>query len=83
MTTRSQSNLIVPPNIEAKRFGAPQAIMLVHSFSQSHEWYGDYTGFASLLQTEVAVDRIVDVGDRGGVQLNLGWVCGDAKYLTV
>jgi len=67
--------------IEAKRFGAPHAVMLVHSFSQTHLWFEDYSAFASLLGTEVEVDRIVAVGQKGGVQLYLGWVCGNEKYL--
>ena len=68
--------------IEAKRFGAPHAIMLVHSFSQSHEWFQDYEAFASLLGAKVAVNRVVSVGQRGGVHLHLGWVCGNKKYLS-
>lgn len=68
--------------IEAKRFGAPHAVMLVHSFSQSHQWFEDYAAFAALLGVKVAVNRVVSVGQRGGVELHLGWVCGDAKYLS-
>ena len=68
--------------IEAKRFNAAHAVMLVHSFSQSHQWFEDYAVFAALLGAEVAVNRIVSVGERDGVQLHLGWVCGDAKYLS-
>lgn len=68
--------------IEAKRFGARQAMMLVHSFSQSHEWFEDYAAFASLFQTEVAIGQVVDAGTCGDIQLSLGWICGDAKYLT-
>jgi len=68
--------------IEAKRFGAHQAMMLVHSFSQSQEWFEDYAAFASLFHAEVAIGQVVDAGSCGGIQLSLGWVCGDAKYLT-
>ena len=68
--------------IEAKRFGATHAVMLVHSFSQAHQWFEDYAAFAALLGVEVAVNRVVSVGQRGGVHLHLGWVCGDAKYLS-
>lgn len=67
--------------IEAKRFGASHAIMLVHSFSQSHLWFEDYCAFAALLGVTVEVNRITSVGQRGGVHLHLGWVCGNAKYL--
>jgi hypothetical protein len=56
--------------------------MLVHSFSQSHEWFEDYVAFASLLQTEVAIGKVVDAGSCGNIQLSLGWIRGDAKYLA-
>ena len=68
--------------IEAKRFRASHAVMLVHSFSQSHQWFQDYAAFASLLGAEVAVNRVVSVGQRGGVHLHLGWVCGNEQYLS-
>lgn len=67
--------------IEAKRFGAQHAVMLVHSFSQSHQWFEDYAAFAALFNAEVAVGRLVSVGQNDGVQLHLGWVCGNAEYL--
>lgn len=68
--------------IEAKRFGANQAIMLVHSFSQSHEWFEDYAAFAALFQVKVEPGQVVDAGHCGDIQLSLGWVCGDARYLA-
>ena len=67
--------------IEAQRFGAPHAVMLVHSFSQTCEWFEDYAAFAKLLGVQAEVNRIVSVGERGGTELHLGWVCGDARYL--
>jgi hypothetical protein len=89
--------------IEAQRFCAGQALMLVHSFSQTHEWFEDYARFAQLLGSEVrkplvdyAAPRLIHpttmaqgqpgcihhVGERGGVALYLGWVTGEAVYLT-
>lgn len=68
--------------IEAKRFGASHAVMLVHSFSQTHEWFDDYACLAVLLGVEVTVNRVVRVGRPGGVQLHVGWVCGNAEYLN-
>lgn len=67
--------------IEAKRFGAKHAVMLVHSFSKIREWFEDYEKFAAVLGAQVAADRVVRVGERGGVQLWLAWVCGDERYL--
>lgn len=68
--------------IEAKRFGAKHAVKLVHSFSKTHEWFDDYARFAVLLGVEVAMNRVVPIGPRGGVHLHIGWVCGDARYLS-
>ncbi len=68
--------------IEAKRFGAAHALMLVHSFSQTHQWFDDYAAFAAIFGVEAAMNRIVSVGERDGIQLHLAWVCGDAQYLS-
>jgi hypothetical protein len=68
--------------IEAKRFGAPHAVMLVHSFSPSREWFQDFEAFALLLRAEVTVNRVVYVGQRGGVHLHIGWICGNEEFLV-
>ncbi len=67
--------------IEAKRFNASNAIMLVHSFSQSSEWFQDYAAFVSLLGGSSKENSMVSVGVRSGVPLSLAWVCGNAQYL--
>ena len=54
--------------------------MRVHSFSQTHQWFEDYAKFGSLLGVEVG--GIHRVGKRAGVELYLGWVTGEAEYLT-
>lgn len=69
--------------IEAQRFGAAHAVMLVHSFSQSSEWFQDYASFVSLLGGGIASENtLVSVGVRSGVPLHLAWVRGDARYLS-
>lgn len=68
--------------IEAKRFCAPHAVMLVHSFSQSQQWFQDYAAFAALFGAQVVVNRVAYVGLAGGVHLHLCWVCGDVQYLS-
>lgn len=68
--------------IEAKRFCAPTALMLVHSFNQSHLWFDDYRAFASLLGCAVGVNEVSHVGIRDGIDLYVGWVCGNEKYLS-
>ena len=67
--------------IEAQRFNAPHAVMLVHSFSQSSEWFEDYAAFAELLGGSASEGCAIPVGSRSGVSLSLAWVRGDATYL--
>lgn len=65
--------------IEARRFNAAHAVMLVHSFSQTRTWFEDYAAFASLLGAQVSHDKgkVADAGSRGSVRLYLGWVTGE------
>ena len=67
--------------IEAKRFGAEHAVMLVHSFSQTHQWFEDFTAFTELLGISPARGSVLSAGRRGGVELHVGWVCGNPDYL--
>lgn len=71
--------------IEAERFNAPHGLMLVHSFSQTHERFEDYRAFAERMGVGGAVEpnQIVQVGQRAGVDLYLGWVQGEAEWLAV
>jgi len=68
--------------IEAQRFNAAYAVMLVHSFSQSNEWFQDYAAFVSLMGGRAAKNSVVPVGARSGVSLHLAWVRGNARYLS-
>ncbi len=68
--------------IEAKRFGAPHALMLVHSFSQTSERFQDYAAFVSLMGGCAVENNIISVGARSGVALHLAWVRGDPRYLS-
>ena len=68
--------------IEAQRFNAAHAVMLVHSFSQSSEWFQDYAAFVSLMGGSAKENSTVSVGSRSGVSLHLAWVRGNAQYLS-
>lgn len=69
--------------IEAERFGARHAVMLVHSFSPQNQWFGDFAAFASLFGLrKVEVDRLVTTSAGNGMPLHLGWVHGDERYLN-
>jgi len=69
--------------IEAKRFHAKYAIMLVHSFSQTAEWFDDYKEFVELFGAEAKLNKIISAGKRSGVNLYFAWVCGDKRYLEL
>lgn len=68
--------------IEAQRFNAASAVMLVHSFSQSNEWFQDYAAFASLMGGSAVENGIISVSNRSGVALHLAWVQGNQTYLS-
>lgn len=67
--------------IEAERFCAKHALMLVHSFSQSHEWFEDYAVFAELFGVEAKLESISYAGKCADIDLYLGWVTGEAENL--
>ncbi len=68
--------------IQARSFKAENALMLVHSFSQSNECFEDYSRFLNLFNLEAKPDSLVFVGAIEGINLYLCWVKGDPKYLT-
>lgn len=69
--------------IEAERFKADLAIMLVHSFSQTHKWFGDYAAFADMMKCEGAqLGNVVKSNLETARPLYLGWVTGDPVYLA-
>lgn len=68
--------------IEAKRFHAAKAMMLVHSFSQEHKWFPEFREFAGQLGVDVELNKISHCGKRSGVDLYVGWVVGNSEYLT-
>ena len=68
--------------IEAKRFHADTAVMLVHSFSQSHTWFPEFCEFAALFGIDAELNQVYSCGQRSGVELHIGWVVGNSEYLS-
>jgi len=68
--------------LEAQRFGSQHAVMLVHSFSQEMMHFHDYAAFVGLFGQTAEANRLVRARKLGDVTLYLGWVVGDADYLT-
>jgi len=67
--------------IQAKRFTARKAVLLVHSFSREDAWFEDFTSFAALFGITPKVDELSRVGERGGVHFHIAWVRGDPRFL--
>lgn len=67
--------------IEAQRFNASNALMLVHSFSPTNEWFEDYQQFLALFGVTGEVDSLSFARNIYGVDLYFGWVKGDKRYL--
>ncbi|XOV83805.1 MAG: DUF6946 family protein [bacterium] len=67
--------------IEANRFHAQTAIMLVHSFSQEDMWYEDFTDFSALFGIAPIKDHAHFAGQKSVEDLYLGWIVGNSEYL--
>ena len=67
--------------IEAERFKASQAVMVVHSFSPSDRWFGEFQAFARLYGAETEMGRPSTVTARNDLPLHIVWVHGDEKHL--
>lgn len=69
--------------LEAKRFRAKEAVMVVHTFSRTNEWLAEYQYFISLFGLEAGVDQAVSVEIDGEINLSFAWVHGPEKYLKM
>jgi HD domain len=59
--------------IEARRFRARHAVMLVHSFPDGEDWFEDFAAFAELYGATVTRGSTAPVRELSGVTLHLGW----------
>lgn len=67
--------------IEARRFNAARALMIVHSFSGEQAGFSDYSVFAKMLGASPGVGVISQAHGCDGTQLWLGWVAGEPRFL--
>ena len=68
--------------IEAERFHAASAVMLVQSFSQEHMWFVDYQTFIGLFGKSAEPDSVTYIGRKNGIALYTAWVVGEPQFLT-
>ena len=69
--------------IEAERFHASDAALVVHSFSPERASYDDYQTFLGLFGKRANPGQMVSLGTVNGIRLWAGWAQGDPKYLKV
>jgi len=68
--------------IEAKKFNAKDALILVHSFSKSYEHFEDYNQFLALYGLSGEKDSLTGPVNINGINLYFAWVKGEAQYLN-
>jgi len=66
--------------IEAERFGARHAVMVVHSFSGDDRGFEDYAGFLALFGATARPGELVSVEGGREVPLYFAWVRGPGRY---
>jgi len=70
--------------IQAQKFNAQAALMLVHAFSDDPQAYSDYQQFLNLFDVTIArEDSLVFAKNISGIDLYFAWVKGERKYLEV
>jgi hypothetical protein len=67
--------------LEAKRFRAKEAVMVVHTFSKTNKWFEDFQYFLSLFDLEAGINQVVSVKIANEINLSFAWVHGSEKYL--
>lgn len=67
--------------LEAQRFNAQHAVLLIHSFSPENQWFEDFARFVNLFAQAAQVDRVVTAEGSRFPVLHFAWVHGDETYL--
>ncbi|HUN09927.1 MAG TPA: hypothetical protein PLQ56_25210 [Aggregatilineales bacterium] len=67
--------------IEAQRYTAAHAIMIVHSFSTKGSHWKAFVDFVDLFRQVPERGMLTSIGAIGGIQLWVGWASGNSLYL--
>lgn len=65
--------------LEAERFTAKKAVMIVHSFSDTNKWFDDYSDFVKLINPSITpkLNTIYYCKTlSSGIDLYIGWIKG-------
>jgi hypothetical protein len=60
--------------VEAERFNAPYAMLIVQSFSPDKTGFKDYQAFLELFHQPVQVGNLVELPVSGSIRLFSGWI---------
>lgn len=69
--------------IEADRFAARDAAMIVHSFSPERRWLDAFNQFGNLFGLDFTAGEPATITLPSRKRLILGWACGDPRHLGV
>jgi hypothetical protein len=65
--------------LEMERYNSAAGIMLIHSFSNSNDWFDDYAKFISLFSVTPNIGNIYKIHEISGKPIYSGWVHGNKK----
>ena len=68
--------------LEATRFHASYAVMIVHAFGEQSDSFNDYIAFVDYLGGTHCDGTLTPITSRNGIRLLLGWAQGNPVYLT-
>ena len=71
------------PLIEAARFRASAAVMIVQSFTSNRTGWSDFVAFCQLFEVDPIPGALVKVTEHNGVPLHVGWADGDLRFTTL
>lgn len=60
--------------LEAQRFNARYAMMIVHSFSSEKAWFADYAAFVGLFGLSTQPGQLVELSNLPSVRLFTAWI---------
>ena len=69
--------------IEAQRFKAKRAIMLIHSFSPKILWLDDFQAFAKLFDVHAEPDHLYFIKSINEIEFYVSWVKGNLDFLNM
>jgi hypothetical protein len=67
--------------VEARRFNAKAALMIVHSFNQDRLRFDDYENFLTLFGVKAEHGKLMQVRQIGDIDLYCGWATGNPRFL--